>query len=144
MGASVTRSASLGEKRCHLGSSVPLTPRRGRRYSGSAETAAWRRPSVITCPKCSKDNQDHYKFCLGCGAELPRDAAPKPFSPQTPPQGIKAVQAPAAATAAPAAAAASSLGATVATTSPAPAPKAAATASIPANAPVPAASTSVA
>jgi pSer/pThr/pTyr-binding forkhead associated (FHA) protein len=99
---------------------------------------------VITCPKCSKDNQDHYKFCLGCGAELPRDAAPKPFSPQTPPQGIKAVQAPAAATAAPAAAAASSLGATVATTSPAPAPKAAATASIPANAPVPAASTSVA
>jgi pSer/pThr/pTyr-binding forkhead associated (FHA) protein len=50
---------------------------------------------VITCPKCSKDNQDHYKFCLGCGAELPRDAAPKPFSPQTPPQGIRAAGAPA-------------------------------------------------
>jgi len=47
---------------------------------------------VITCPKCSKDNQDHYKFCLGCGAELPRDAAPKPFSPQTPPQGMRAAQ----------------------------------------------------
>jgi pSer/pThr/pTyr-binding forkhead associated (FHA) protein len=46
---------------------------------------------VITCPKCSKENQDHYKFCLGCGAELPRDAAPKPFSPRTPPQGIKPV-----------------------------------------------------
>jgi pSer/pThr/pTyr-binding forkhead associated (FHA) protein len=45
---------------------------------------------LITCPKCSKDNQDHYKFCLGCGAELPRDAAPKPFSPQTPSQGVKA------------------------------------------------------
>ena len=45
---------------------------------------------MITCPKCSKENQDHYKFCLGCGAELPRDAAPKPFSPRTPPQGIKA------------------------------------------------------
>jgi pSer/pThr/pTyr-binding forkhead associated (FHA) protein len=44
---------------------------------------------VITCPKCSKDNQDHYKFCLGCGAELPKDAAPKPFSPRTPPQGMK-------------------------------------------------------
>jgi pSer/pThr/pTyr-binding forkhead associated (FHA) protein len=44
---------------------------------------------VITCPKCSKENQDHYKFCLGCGAELPRDAAPKPFAPRTPPQGIK-------------------------------------------------------
>lgn len=49
---------------------------------------------MITCPKCSKDNQDHYKFCLGCGAELPRDAAPKPFSPQTPPHGVKAVNAP--------------------------------------------------
>src|SRR5579864_4665233 len=44
---------------------------------------------VITCPKCSKDNQDHYKFCLGCGAELPRDAAPKPFTPSTPGQGIR-------------------------------------------------------
>ncbi len=44
---------------------------------------------MITCPKCTKDNQDHYKFCLGCGAELPRDAAPKPFTPQTPPQGVK-------------------------------------------------------
>ena len=44
---------------------------------------------MITCPKCSKDNQDHYKFCLGCGAELPRDAAPKPFAPQTPAHGVK-------------------------------------------------------
>ncbi len=44
---------------------------------------------MITCPKCSKDNQDHYKFCLGCGAELPRDAAPKPFTPQTPSHGTK-------------------------------------------------------
>jgi pSer/pThr/pTyr-binding forkhead associated (FHA) protein len=52
---------------------------------------------VITCPKCSKENQDHYKFCLGCGAELPRDAAPKPFSPRTPPQGVKQVSAPPAA-----------------------------------------------
>ncbi|HXN33573.1 MAG TPA: zinc-ribbon domain-containing protein, partial [Polyangiaceae bacterium] len=50
---------------------------------------------MITCPKCSKDNQDHYKFCLGCGAELPRGAAPKPFAPQTPPHGMKAVPAPA-------------------------------------------------
>ncbi len=45
---------------------------------------------MITCPKCSKENQDHYKFCLGCGAELPRDAAPKAFSPQTPPHGMRA------------------------------------------------------
>jgi hypothetical protein len=36
---------------------------------------------VITCQKCGKENQDHYKFCLGCGAELSREAAPKPFSP---------------------------------------------------------------
>jgi pSer/pThr/pTyr-binding forkhead associated (FHA) protein len=45
---------------------------------------------VITCPKCTKENQDHYKFCLGCGAELPRDAAPKKFAPGTPPQGVQA------------------------------------------------------
>ncbi len=54
---------------------------------------------MITCPKCAKDNQDHYKFCLGCGAELPRENAPKPFSPQTPPQGVPAVSAEAAAAA---------------------------------------------
>ncbi|MFI5305970.1 MAG: FHA domain-containing protein [Polyangiales bacterium] len=34
---------------------------------------------MIVCPRCSKENQDHYKFCLGCGAELPRDAAKKDF-----------------------------------------------------------------
>ncbi len=45
---------------------------------------------MISCPKCGKENQDHYKFCLGCGAELPRDAAPKPFSSNTPPQGVPA------------------------------------------------------
>jgi pSer/pThr/pTyr-binding forkhead associated (FHA) protein len=27
---------------------------------------------VISCPKCGKENQEHYKFCLGCGAELSR------------------------------------------------------------------------
>jgi pSer/pThr/pTyr-binding forkhead associated (FHA) protein len=35
---------------------------------------------VITCQKCGKENQDHYKFCLGCGAELTRDTAAKPFA----------------------------------------------------------------
>jgi pSer/pThr/pTyr-binding forkhead associated (FHA) protein len=54
---------------------------------------------VITCPKCSKENQDHYKFCLGCGAELPRGSAPKPFSSQTPPHGVPAAGAPPAAAA---------------------------------------------
>jgi len=49
---------------------------------------------VITCPKCGKENQDHYKFCLGCGAELPRGGgAAKPFTSNTPPQGVPAVQA---------------------------------------------------
>jgi pSer/pThr/pTyr-binding forkhead associated (FHA) protein len=45
---------------------------------------------VIVCPRCSKENQDHYKFCLGCGAELPRDAAhaPKSFTAPTPPAGV--------------------------------------------------------
>ena len=50
---------------------------------------------MITCLKCGKENQDHYKFCLGCGAELPRAAAAKPFSAATPPQGVPAVAAPA-------------------------------------------------
>ncbi|AKT42619.1 FHA domain-containing protein [Chondromyces crocatus] len=48
---------------------------------------------MITCPKCSKENQDHYKFCLGCGAELPREASPKKFAAGTPPQGVPAVKA---------------------------------------------------
>lgn len=44
---------------------------------------------MIICPKCTKDNQDHYKFCLGCGAELPRDSAPKKFVPEAAPlQGV--------------------------------------------------------
>jgi pSer/pThr/pTyr-binding forkhead associated (FHA) protein len=50
---------------------------------------------VIVCPRCSKENQDHYKFCLGCGAELPRNAAhqPKAFTAPTPPAGVPAPQA---------------------------------------------------
>jgi hypothetical protein len=27
---------------------------------------------LITCKSCGKENQDHYKFCLGCGGELSR------------------------------------------------------------------------
>lgn len=50
---------------------------------------------MITCSKCGKENQDHYKFCLGCGAELPRGAAQaKPFTSNTPPHGVPAVAAP--------------------------------------------------
>ncbi len=85
---------------------------------------------MITCPKCSKENQDHYKFCLGCGAELPRDAAPKAFSPQTPPHGMRAAQ-PAGASAQQAAAPIGQPTASVAPR-PAPMPAAAPTAAAPA------------
>lgn len=47
---------------------------------------------MIVCARCSKENQDHYKFCLGCGAELPRDQAPKDFS--APPPAAAPVPAP--------------------------------------------------
>jgi len=45
---------------------------------------------LIKCPNCGKQNQDHYKFCLGCGSELPRDAvrASAVTSSPTPPSGI--------------------------------------------------------
>jgi hypothetical protein len=54
---------------------------------GGASFAPSEEP-VISCPKCGKDNQDHYKFCLGCGAELPRDASPKKGTHGTPPGGV--------------------------------------------------------
>ena len=49
---------------------------------------------MITCSRCGKENQDLYKFCLGCGAKLQAapapGAAPKPAPaadvlPPTPP-----------------------------------------------------------
>lgn len=82
---------------------------------------------MITCNKCGKDNQDHYKFCLGCGAELPRAShAPKPFAANTPPQGIPQVQSRAAQPAAAPAAAAAMQPPRPAAVAPAPAPAAAA------------------
>lgn len=27
---------------------------------------------MIICPHCGRENEDHYKFCLGCGSQLPR------------------------------------------------------------------------
>ncbi len=52
-----------------------------------------RRIELIKCPKCGKQNQDHYKFCLGCGNELPRDVArvAAVTSTHTPPTGLPAV-----------------------------------------------------
>lgn len=46
---------------------------------------------MISCPKCAKENQNHYRFCLGCGAELGGAAKAAP-TPQTPPHGMPAVQ----------------------------------------------------
>jgi len=51
---------------------------------------------VITCSRCGKENQDLYKFCLGCGAKLqtapapgaapaPKPAALAEMLPPTPP-----------------------------------------------------------
>ena len=49
---------------------------------------------MIVCSRCSKDNQDHYKFCLGCGAELPRQSL-EPRSLSTPnPGGERTTNAP--------------------------------------------------
>ena len=47
---------------------------------------------MIACPTCSKENQDHYKFCLGCGSDLPRPSGDdKPLATTTPPAGVAAV-----------------------------------------------------
>ena len=95
---------------------------------------------MITCSKCGKENQDHYKFCLGCGAELPRGSAQaKPFSSNTPPHGVPAMAAPAAPAPAPAAAPAPNAFGQTAAVVPAPRP-----ASQPAPAPAPAAAGGVA
>ncbi|HWZ88707.1 MAG TPA: zinc-ribbon domain-containing protein, partial [Polyangiaceae bacterium] len=77
---------------------------------------------MITCLKCGKENQDHYKFCLGCGAELPRAAAAKPFTAATPPQGVPVMAAPMPAPAAAPAPAPMPAPAPVAAAAPMPAP----------------------
>lgn len=47
---------------------------------------------MIACPNCGKENQDHYKFCLGCGSDLPRTGENRPSAKnQTPPTGIPAM-----------------------------------------------------
>ena len=56
---------------------------------------------MIICPKCTKENQDHYKFCLGCGAELPRDASARVAKAAPAPQVSEPAPPPAAAAPAP-------------------------------------------
>ena len=36
---------------------------------------------MIVCPNCSRQNEDHYKFCLGCGTELSKALAQPSPSP---------------------------------------------------------------
>jgi pSer/pThr/pTyr-binding forkhead associated (FHA) protein len=106
---------------------------------------------VIKCQNCGTENKDQWKFCLGCGSELPREqvAAAKRFATPTPPAGVRvpggdpAAAAPMAAMAAPvpmaapmAAMAAPVPMAAMAAPMPAPAPAAAPS---PAAAPAPAA-----
>ncbi|ACY17108.1 FHA domain-containing protein [Haliangium ochraceum] len=40
---------------------------------------------MIICYRCGKENQDHYKFCLGCGAELTSPPVNEPPPPSPPP-----------------------------------------------------------
>lgn len=56
---------------------------------------------MITCPSCRKQNQDHYKFCLGCGAELPRPGASAPAQEETAPIAVPRPEPKAAAEVAP-------------------------------------------
>jgi pSer/pThr/pTyr-binding forkhead associated (FHA) protein len=44
---------------------------------------------VIICSRCGKDNQKHYKFCLGCGAKLEAAPAAAPAATE-PPRGNNA------------------------------------------------------
>lgn len=39
---------------------------------------------MINCEKCGRENEDEYKFCLGCGSALSRPEAKEPQQPQQP------------------------------------------------------------
>ena len=38
---------------------------------------------MITCTNCGRENEDEYKYCLGCGSVLPK-AEEKPSEPEEP------------------------------------------------------------
>jgi pSer/pThr/pTyr-binding forkhead associated (FHA) protein len=58
---------------------------------------------LITCKSCGKENQDHYKFCLGCGGKLEPAAAPAPAPAPSPLEIARTVVPPAPTTSATAA-----------------------------------------
>lgn len=41
---------------------------------------------MITCNRCGKENQDHYKFCLGCGNDIRALVAAAKAAAETPPE----------------------------------------------------------
>ena len=43
---------------------------------------------MIICSHCGRENEDHYKFCLGCGSPLSRPEPPKPVAEPQPPKMI--------------------------------------------------------
>ena len=43
---------------------------------------------MLVCKRCGKDNQEHYKFCLGCGSDLTVARAPTPASVAVAPQAV--------------------------------------------------------
>ena len=43
---------------------------------------------MITCSRCGKENQDLYKFCLGCGAKLQTAPAAAPAPKPVPPADV--------------------------------------------------------
>ena len=47
---------------------------------------------MIICQKCGKENQDHYRFCLGCGSAISKDMAKPAVAPAPAPAPV--VQAP--------------------------------------------------
>lgn len=55
---------------------------------------------MIACPRCGKENKDHFKYCLGCGAPLPKpeqsipkakesEASPALAKTEKPPETVK-------------------------------------------------------
>jgi len=38
---------------------------------------------MIVCKKCGRSNEDHYRFCLGCGSRLASQKPPVPVEPST-------------------------------------------------------------
>jgi pSer/pThr/pTyr-binding forkhead associated (FHA) protein len=48
--------------------------------------------TVITCTSCGRENEDEFKFCLGCGAALPRPVAATPVPVEQPPAMVDCTQ----------------------------------------------------